>query len=550
MNAREIDDVASMMLEILCRNLSWTCSQLWRVDRYSGTIRRVAGWCDDLQEADFLALARYDRLERGVGLPGRIWQSREPTWIPELENDPNFPRVSLARSIGMRSAFGFPLIVSGEVSAVIEFFSRERRSVEESTLKLAAVLGSHIGQFIEREAAEADQKKALRELRRLQDVTSTALANLPLKELFENLLPKICEAVGCDMAITLLLDEEADELYVEAMYGPNVESLYHLRVHVGESLAGRVAAERKLKVVRNAATDLSIRPALRALGFQTVLGVPLFARNKLVAVLEVGSFSDRQFTMDETAFLQLIGQQAAIAIENSSLYEQARELNRLKDRFLSIASHELRTPLTAILGWTALLKRSGDEAIRSEGMLAIESAARTQAEIIEDLLDASRIREGKLALHREAINLPSVVAAALKAVEPAAAERGVKLETEIPANASPVQGDASRIRQVVWNLLTNAIKFTPAGKRVTTSVHVDSTAATITVADEGDGISPDFLPHIFDELQQEEKGKRAGGLGLGLFIVKTIVDMHGGSVEAVSEGPGRGATFVVRLPVS
>jgi signal transduction histidine kinase len=303
-------------------------------------------------------------------------------------------------------------------------------------------------------------------------------------------------------------------------------------------------------VVRNATVDPSIRPALRVLGYQTVLGVPLFARKKLVAVLEVGSFADREFTDDETAFLQLIGQQAAIAIENSSLYEEARELNRLKDRFLSVASHELRTPLTAILGWTSLLKRASDDSVRAEAMEAIEGAARTQAELIEDLLDASRVREGKLRLQRETIDLASVVTAALKAVEPAASERGVKLEADIPTNAPPIQGDAHRIRQVVWNLLTNAIKFTPWGKRVKTSVAVDEKMATIIVADEGDGISPDFLPYIFDELQQEEKGKRAGGLGLGLFIVKTIVDMHGGSVEALSDGPGRGATFIVRLPVS
>lgn len=549
-NARTIDGVANTMLEILCRNLSWTCAQLWRVDRQSGTIRRVAGWCEASRQADFQTLARFDRLDHGVGLPGRIWESRQPAWISEVEVDPNFPRASLVRDFGLRSAFGFPLIVSGEVSAVIELFSRQPRSIEESTLKMAAVLGSQIGQFIEREAAEADQQKVLRELRRLQDVTSTALANLPLKELLENLLPKICDAVGCDMAVALLLDEEANELYVEAMFGPNVESLYHLRVRVGESLAGRVAAERQLMVVRNAVADPSIRPALRALGFQTVLGVPLFARKKLVAVLEVGSFSNREFTDEETAFLQLIGQQAAIAIENSSLYEEARELNRLKDRFLSVASHELRTPLTAILGWTALLKRTPDDATRSEAMQAIESSARMQAEIIEDLLDASRIREGKLELQRHDVDLPAVVAAALKAVEPSAAERGVKLETDVPASASPVQGDARRIRQVVANLLTNAIKFTPAGKSVKTSVKVDNTTASIIVADEGDGISPEFLPYIFDELQQEEKGKRAGGLGLGLFIVKTIVDMHGGTVEALSDGPGRGATFIVRLPVA
>jgi signal transduction histidine kinase len=303
-------------------------------------------------------------------------------------------------------------------------------------------------------------------------------------------------------------------------------------------------------MVRIATRDLSIRPELRALGFQTILGIPLLARDRLIGVLEIGSISDREFSMDEIEFIQLVGQQVAIAIENSSLYEEAREANRIKDRFLSIASHELRTPLTAILGWTELLKSVDSADIRAEAMREIEQSARNQAELIDDMLDASRIREGKLVLRRESINLPSIVAAAVKTMTPPANQRGVTLEAEILTHALPIQGDPGRIRQVVWNLLSNAIKFTPPGKTVRTRVRLDDTIATITVEDEGEGISPEFLPHIFNELEQEEKGKRAGGLGLGLHIVKTIVDMHGGTVEAHSEGAGRGATFVVKLPVN
>jgi signal transduction histidine kinase len=549
-NANTIDEVANTILETLCRKLSWTCAQLWRVDRKAGILRRSAGWFDGMmRRIDFDALARFDSMEPGVGLPGRIWQSRRPAWIEDIEADDNFPRAPLARSMGLRSVFGFPLIVSGEVSAIIELFSTERRPAQEPTLKMAATLGSHIGQFIERAAAEADQRKALKQLRRLQDVTETALANLPLKQLFENLLSKICEAVGCDMSAVLLLDEKTNELYVGAAFGASVDSLKPFRLRIGESLAGRVAAERRFIMVRIATKDLSIRPELRALGFQTILGIPLLARDRLIGVLEIGWISDREFSMDEIEFIQLVGQQVAIAIENSSLYEEAREANRIKDRFLSIASHELRTPLTAILGWTELLKSVDSADIRAEAMQEIEQSARNQAELIDDMLDASRIREGKLVLRRESIDLPSIVAAAVKTMTPPANQRGVKLEAVIPTHALPIQGDPGRIRQVVWNLLSNAIKFTPPGKTVRTRVQVGDTIATITVEDEGEGISPEFLPHIFNELEQEEKGKRAGGLGLGLHIVKTIVDMHGGTVEAHSDGAGRGATFVVQLPV-
>jgi signal transduction histidine kinase len=550
-NASSIDEVANTILEILCRNLSCSCAQLWRVDRQAGKLRRSAGWCDGtLRNVDFTALAGFDSLDSGVGLPGRIWQSMQPAWIEEVGVDDNFPRAALARQAGLHSAFGFPLIVSGEVSAIIEAFSAERRPVEESTLKMAATLGSHIGQFIARGAAEGKQKESLRQLRRLHDVTTTALANLPLKQLFENVLSKICEAVESDMAVVLLPDEKANELYVGGAFGPNVEPVQQFRLRVGESLGGRVAEQRRVIQVRNAASDSSIRPELRDLGFQTILGIPLLARQRLVGVLQVGSFSDRPYTDDEIDFIQLVGQQVAIAIDNSSLYEEAREANRIKDRFLSVASHELRTPLTSILGWTALLHHTDGEEMRTEAIPAIESSARILAELIEDLLDASRIREGKLVLRRVSADLNAIVAAALKTVKPAADQRGVKLETDFPAAASPIHGDPARIRQVVWNLLTNAVKFTPRGKTVTTRIRSDHSVALITVEDEGEGISSDFLPYIFNELEQEEKGKRTGGLGLGLHIVETIVTLHGGTVEAHSKGPGQGATFVVRLPVN
>ena len=550
-NANTIDEVANTILETLCRRLSWTCAQLWRVDRQAGILRRTAGWCDaTMPEADFDALARFDSLERGIGLPGRIWQWRQPAWVEEIESDANFPRADLAHGLGLRSVFGFPLIVSGEVSAIIELFTTECRPAEEQTMKMAATLGSHIGQFIERASAEADQVKSLKQLRRLQDVTETALANLPLKQLFENVLSKICEAIGSDMSMAMLLDEKANDLYIGAAFGANVDSLRQLRLPLGESLAGRVASERRFIMVRDATRDLSIRPELRVLGFQTILGIPLLARNRLIGVLEVGSLSDREFTIDDIDFIQLLGQQIAIAIENSSLYEKAREANRIKDRFLSIASHELRTPLTAILGWTEMMKRIDSDEIRAEAMPAIENSARTLAELIEDMLDASRIREGKLVLRRESVDLASVVATAVKTVTPPANQRGVRLETDIPVHVLPIQGDPGRIRQVVWNLLANAIKFTPPGKTVRTRVTLDDTVATIAIEDEGEGISPEFLPYIFNELEQEEKGVRAGGLGLGLHIVKTIVDLHGGTVEARSAGAGRGATFVVRFPVA
>lgn len=549
-DAGAIEDVIGTVLEILCRNLRYECAQLWRVDSDATVLRRSAGWrSDTIGNRGFDKLAAFDSLDYGVGLPGRIWQSRRAVWIEDLQADRNFPRASLVQAMDLRSAFGFPLIVTGSVSGIIELFSSARRPIDDSIMKMATALGSHIGQFIEREAAEADQRRAYKQLRRLQQVTETALANLTLQQLFENLLSEICEAVGCDLAIVMLLDPKANDLYVAAATGANLGSLPKLRVRVGESLAGRVAAERRLIIVRGATKDSSIRPALRALGVETVLGIPLLARDQLIGVLEVGSYSDREFTTEDTNFILHVGRQVAIAIDNSSLYEAAREANRVKDRFLSIAAHELKTPLNALLGWTEIFRTIDSPEMRAQALDAIDRSARTQAKLIDDLLDTSRIREGKMVLEPEPIDLPSVIAAALTTIQPTADQRGVRLEKELPASAPTIHADPARIRQVVLNLLTNAIKFTPSGKTIRTRVAFDATTATITVEDEGAGISPEFLPRIFEPLEQEDKGTRAGGLGLGLHIVKTIVTLHGGTVEAHSQGLGRGATFIVRLPI-
>jgi signal transduction histidine kinase len=266
-------------------------------------------------------------------------------------------------------------------------------------------------------------------------------------------------------------------------------------------------------------------------------------------VLTVGSFADKDFQRDQIDLLQLVAQRMANAIVNSSLYEDARESIRTRDRFLSVASHELRNPITGILGWIEMLRTSSDPTIRAEALDWIEKSAKTQSILIEDLLDATRIREGKLTLRWEPLDLRDVVRNAINIVDNQARGRGVIMESKLPDQPVDLAGDRTRLQQVVWNLLGNAVKFTPPGKHVRTTLEADSSRAKIIVADEGDGINPDFLPHVFEAFEQDSTGKRAGGLGLGLHIVATIVSMHSGTIDAKSDGAGKGATFTVTLPL-
>ncbi len=229
------------------------------------------------------------------------------------------------------------------------------------------------------------------------------------------------------------------------------------------------------------------------------------------------------------------------------------EANRLKDEFLATMSHELRTPLTAVLGWTRMLRSAVlSEQKRERALESIERNAQAQARLIEDLLDVSRIVSGKLRLNVAPCELVPVVTMAIEAVRPAAEAKGITLESLYEPEVSTMLGDSDRLRQVVWNLVTNAVKFTPAGGRVTTSTRRQGAWFEIEVVDTGQGIRKDFLPHVFERFRQADASttRATGGLGLGLSVAHQLVELHGGTIAVESEGEGKGARFTVRLPVA
>jgi PAS domain S-box-containing protein len=231
----------------------------------------------------------------------------------------------------------------------------------------------------------------------------------------------------------------------------------------------------------------------------------------------------------------------------------AEAANRLKDEFLATLSHELRTPLNAMLGWARILSTGavGPEDLR-EGLAAIDRNAKIQAQIVDDLLDISRVITGNLRLDVQRVNLLDVIAAALTTVMPAADAKGVQVKKVLDPLAGQVSGDPARLQQVVWNLLTNAVKFTPKGGRVQVLLERVNSHVELSVSDSGIGIKPEFLPHVFDRFRQADPSttRRHGGLGLGLAIVKQLTELHGGTVRAKSPGEAQGSTFVVSLPIA
>jgi PAS domain S-box-containing protein len=234
--------------------------------------------------------------------------------------------------------------------------------------------------------------------------------------------------------------------------------------------------------------------------------------------------------------------------------KQAEEATRAKDEFLAVVSHELRAPLSSILGWAHMLSggKKADPETLSRGMQTIERNARLQAKLIDDILDFARINSGKLRLDVAPLDLTPVVRSTAEGIAPAAAAKSIVLEVSLDPAAGQVMGDSDRIQQVLWNILNNAVKFTPEGGRVAVMLERVDSAAQISVSDNGIGISDEFLPFVFERFRQGDGGssQRVGGVGLGMSIARYIVELHGGTIEVSSAGAGKGSTFVVRLPLA
>jgi PAS domain S-box-containing protein len=291
---------------------------------------------------------------------------------------------------------------------------------------------------------------------------------------------------------------------------------------------------------------------------QSSLVVPMAVMGRIVGTIEVQSYDLGAYRDEHVTSMRMAANLAAVAIENVLLLEResraraaAEESNRMKDEFLATVSHELRTPLTSILGWARMLASGTlDEVTSLRAVETIERNAKSQSQIIEDILDASRIITGKLSLDVQPVELVIVLESAINAVRPAAEAKGIQIETAFDAQANRVSGDANRLQQVVWNLLSNAVKFTPVGGRVQVQLRQSEGYVEIVVSDTGKGIDKEFLPYVFERFRQADSSttRHHGGLGLGLAIVRHLVELHGGTVTAESAGEGDGTRFTVRLP--
>jgi PAS domain S-box-containing protein len=292
---------------------------------------------------------------------------------------------------------------------------------------------------------------------------------------------------------------------------------------------------------------------VRSLGLVSYICMPMVTDGRVLGALTLATAeSGRRYTDDDLRFAEGMASRAALMIDNARSYEQVEHANRLKDEFLATLSHELRTPLNAILGYARMVSGgmiTGDK--MSRAVHTIERNATTLTHMVEDILDVSRIVAGKMRLNVQPVDLPLVLHEALETIKPAAAAKRIRIHAVVDPQVAPISGDPDRLRQIVANLLSNAVKFTPKQGQVQLGLERVNSSVEIIVSDTGIGIAPAFVPHLFERFRQADSGltRQHGGLGLGLAIVRNLVELHGGSVYASSPGVNAGATFRVRLPV-
>jgi signal transduction histidine kinase/ActR/RegA family two-component response regulator len=465
-------------------------------------------------------------------------------------------------SVWVRVAAGFVGSASVAASAVATVISH----LEESLRERERLILAERSAVRENERLLDAEKRSRERLLRLQQVTASLARAATPEEVIDAVCRISCEGKEGHSALLWTMRKDG-ALVLAGAWGSQSEYLDNFRIIPprGNLPAHRVLdrgeplwVETEADFVAAVSPEIvaKARPAGRILSYcMFALSVGGVTRGIVCFSLPIG----HHFDEDERHYYTSLSLYCAYALERATLHQAAREAatraeaaSRVKDEFLSTVSHELRTPLNAITGWVRMLRSGGLPAERSEHALeVIDRNAAGQAKLISDLLDVSRIEAGSLRLNLAPVEPASFVQMALDSVKPDADSKGVRLFTVL-GKVGPLVGDAERLQQVVSNLLTNAVKFSQPGSAIEIALASDADDVVITVRDQGEGISADFLPSIFQPFRQAHGGfKRVhGGLGLGLTIAKQLVELHGGTIEARSDGPGKGATFVVRIPSS
>lgn len=508
-----------------------------------------------------------------------VFRTGKPEFYPDIPDDllvqgaRDEDHLEILRRVGFRSVMLVPLKARDKVLGVLTFVNSEsdrRHTLED--LALAEDLANRAALAVDNARLyRAEQQIRLSAernsdfLKRLQGVSESLSKVLSPSEVAESVVEQASVSLGAHAGTVVLLNNTTGELeIVGAVNFPETALEKWRRFSIDQKVPIADSVRSGNPVIIERFDDFLDRypmlgPLASVTGSRGLAAFPLIVEGRTIGALGLSFPTPQNFSEDDRAFMSALAQQCAQAIERARLYENEKNLrreaeaaNRMKDEFLATLSHELRTPLNSILGWSQMLQNGNlDETAKEKALVTIERNARVQNQLIEDVLDISRIITGKLRLVIRPVDLGAVITAAAESLRPAMEAKGIRLKTFPDTGAALIQGDAERLQQIIWNLLSNAVKFTPEGGDIRIGLQNAGAFVEIVVTDSGIGIEESFLPFVFDRFRQLDGSttRRHGGLGLGLSIVRQLVEMHGGTVRADNNKTGKGASFTVNLPL-
>ena len=546
-----VEDVSPAIVNVARDVLPADAYALWWMDGGSWRITASRGLSERFAALTVPAGSELDPTSGDL----RIIERADDAWLA--------PRWAAYDDEGIKSIVGVPLQIGSDILATIAFYFRERRSFSAVEQEGARGLGTLASAVIATAQLYDEQRRRRQESTFLAEAGTLLASSLDYHETLGRLAARIVPHAAEWCAFYLAADDRVERVAVGAAPGVDPAQVEVFERAANDDGEASFSVERVMQsgaavnVVDWRGDRIELGETRRAAGeaahAASVLGVPLVAHSRVLGALTMGTTTTagRRFTSADLRFAQDLAYRAAMSIDNILAHEEARTANRLKDEFLATLSHELRTPLNAIAGYARMLRTNrmpDDRKARAYEVLDNNAAALTQ--IVDDVLDVSRIITGKIRLQMAPVELAAVVAQSIETVRPGADAKGVRIDVESEDRQAIVAGDPDRLQQVFWNLLSNAVKFTPADGRISVRIDCVEDTCEVVVSDTGSGIEPHVLPHIFERFRQGDSrfAREHGGLGLGLAIARQIVEMHGGTITAASEGAGRGATLGVRLP--